>query len=76
VVSFAYLFVIVAAGLGYLPVPTFYILTHGLALLLFLWQASRLQVDDDLQVKRFYMFFWGLFFLEYLIYPIGFYLNN
>ena len=73
VVSMAYLYVIVAAWRGYFANPAFYISVHVLALLLFLYQARQLQVGDDKQVKRFYMFFWGLFFLEYLVYPLGFY---
>ncbi len=74
VVSIAYLYVMLAAWWGYFAAPWFYIVIHGLALLLFLYQARRLQVGDDKQVKRFYMFFWGLFFLEYIVYPLGFYL--
>lgn len=74
VVSFAYLYIIVAALAGQLPVMWYYVPTHTVALFIFLWQARLLQVEDNLQVKRFYLFFWGLFFLEYLLYPIGFYL--
>ncbi len=73
-VSFAYAFVIYSAVLGKLPAPLFFEMTHGAALLLFLWKARQLDVEDDGQVKRFYRFFWGLFFVEYLIYPLGFYL--
>jgi homogentisate phytyltransferase/homogentisate geranylgeranyltransferase len=76
VVSMAYLYIIFAAIVGQLPAMWYYIITHCAALSLFWWQASKLQVADDLQVKRFYLFFWGLFFLEYLIYPIGFYLPS
>ena len=75
VVSAAYLYIMLAAWLGYLMAPAFYVATHALALLLFLFQARQLRVGDDRQVKRFYLFFWGLFFLEYLIYPLGFYLG-
>ncbi len=74
VVSFAYCYIIFAALIGQLPNTLYYSLTHAAALLLFLRQAYLLQVTDDQQVKRFYLFFWGLFFLEYLLYPIGFYL--
>ncbi len=75
VVSIAYLYVMLAAWWGYFASPVFYISIHGLALLLFLYQAHQLQVGDDKQVKRFYMFFWGLFFLEYVVYPLGFYVT-
>lgn len=73
VVSLAYLYVIAAAAMGQLPAMAYYITTHTAALLIFLWQARQLQVADDRQVKRFYMFFWGLFFAEYVIYPLGLY---
>ncbi len=74
VVSFAYVFIIFSAFLGQLPAVWYFVLTHFLALVLFLWQANGLRVADNRQVKRFYLFFWGLFFLEYLVYPLGFYL--
>ena len=74
VVSFAYVYIIFAAFIGQLPAPLYYSLSHSAALFIFLWQAYQLQVDDDKKVKRFYLFFWGLFFLEYLLYPLGFYL--
>jgi homogentisate phytyltransferase/homogentisate geranylgeranyltransferase len=73
-VSVAYVWIVVAAALGYFPNPVFYMATHTFILNLFWWQSRRLQVGDTTQVKRFYYFFWGLFFLEYLLYPIGFYL--
>lgn len=71
VVSIAYLYVAVAAWVGQLPAPVYYSLSHLAPLALFLFQAWKLQVSDDKQVKRFYMFFWGLFFLEYVVYPLG-----
>ena len=74
VVSFAYVFIIMAAWMGLLPATIYYVVSHSVALLLFLWQARTLQVVDNQQVKRFYLFFWGLFFLEYMLYPLGFYL--
>lgn len=74
VVSFAYVFIIFAALIGQLPATIYYVVSHSIALLLFLWQARSLQVVDNQQVKRFYLFFWGLFFLEYVLYPLGFYL--
>jgi homogentisate phytyltransferase / homogentisate geranylgeranyltransferase len=74
VVSFAYCYIIFAAFIGQLPATLYYVLIQSVALILFLRQAYLLQVEDDKQVKHFYLFFWGLFFLEYLIYPLGFYL--
>lgn len=74
-VSFAYCFIIYAAAMDVLPASGYYILAHLMAILLFLIQAFRLQVNDNQQVKRFYLFFWGLFFLEYILYPLGFFLK-
>lgn len=73
-VSAAYLYVATAAWAGMLPNRAYFIAIHVGALILFWIQAARLQVSDNTGVKRFYYFFWGLFFLEYLLYPLGFYL--
>ena len=74
VVSFAYLYIIFAALVGQLPSKIFYIITQTAALAFFLYRSNQLQVSDDKQVKQFYMIFWGLFFIEYIVYPLGFYL--
>ncbi|MEX1132517.1 MAG: UbiA family prenyltransferase, partial [Flavobacteriales bacterium] len=71
VVASGYLAVITSASLGVLPAQGFYLWAFGLPLLLFLVLAARLDVHNDVQVKRFYLFFWGLFFLAYLLYPVG-----
>ncbi len=71
VVALGYLAVITAAAVGLLPVPRFYLVAFGLPLLLFLVLAVRLDVHNDVHVKRFYLFFWGLFFLAYVLYPVG-----
>ena len=73
VVSFAYSFILFMAATRQLPNPVFYFISHLIALSLFLYQSNKLKVNDDKKVKRFYMFFWGLFFAEYIIYPLGFY---
>ena len=72
VVSLAYAGVIGAALAGWLPSVLFFVCTHTLLLCTFLYMAWRLNVQDDRAVKRFYLFFWGLFFVEYLVYPLGF----
>jgi len=71
VVALGYLAVLAAAALELLPATAFYLLAFGLPLLLFLILAARLDVHNDVHVKRFYLFFWGLFFLAYVLYPIG-----
>lgn len=45
-------------------------IAHLLALLLFLWQSRRCDLNNPKSIHRFYMFYWCLFFLEYLMFPI------
>jgi homogentisate phytyltransferase / homogentisate geranylgeranyltransferase len=71
VVAAGYLVVVGAALTGTLAARGYYLAAFGLPLLVFLLIATRLDVHDDRQVKRFYYFFWGLFFLAYLLYPLG-----
>lgn len=71
VVALAYLVVIAAAVAGSLGSSLFFLLAFGAPLLLFVTWALRLNVEDDRAVKRFYLFFWGLFFLAYVLYPVG-----
>ena len=71
VVAMGYLAVLAAAVLGLLPHKGFYLAAYSIPLLLFLVLAARLDVHNDVQVKRFYLFFWGLFFLAYVLYPLG-----
>jgi homogentisate phytyltransferase/homogentisate geranylgeranyltransferase len=75
VVSLAYLGVVLSALLGWLPSPGYFAAVHLVLLAAFWWMAWRLRVDDNRKVKVFYYFFWGLFFIEYLVYPLGFFLN-
>jgi homogentisate phytyltransferase/homogentisate geranylgeranyltransferase len=72
VVSFGYLSVIASAFFNLLPSGMFLIITHVLALSLFLIMGSRLDLQNDSAIKRFYMIFWGLFFLEYILFAIAF----
>jgi homogentisate phytyltransferase / homogentisate geranylgeranyltransferase len=71
VVAAGYLAIMVSAAAQLLPSRGFYLAAFGLPLALFLIRAARLDVRDDVAVKRFYLFFWGLFFLAYVLYPIG-----
>lgn len=71
VVGLAYLSVLLPAWTGLLPHPLWYTLSFGLPLVAFVLLAVRLDVDEDAQVKRFYLFFWGLFFVAYMVYPLG-----
>ena len=71
VVVLGYVAIILAAEMGFLPAPRFYLVAFGLPLLIFFVRAARLDVDDDVAVKKFYLFFWGLFFAAYVLYPAG-----
>jgi homogentisate phytyltransferase/homogentisate geranylgeranyltransferase len=71
VVTAGYLAIIVAAVVGSLPSPRFYGVAFGLPLGVFLLRGFRLDVEHDAAMKRFYRFFWSLFFLAYLLYPLG-----
>ncbi len=74
VVSLAYAGVIAAAWAGSLPNPRWFMVSHAALWGLFLTMAFRLDVGDDRAVKRFYMLFWGLFFVEYGVYVWGFWM--
>lgn len=52
----------------------FFTSIHALAGWCFVWQASRLSLQNEAAIKRFYMFFWLLFFLEYIFYPLAYWL--
>jgi len=70
-VVLAYISVIIAALLGYLPNPNFYLFTHIVGLGIFLFACARLDINHDQQIKSFYMLFWVLFFVEYVVYTVG-----
>jgi homogentisate phytyltransferase/homogentisate geranylgeranyltransferase len=70
VTGLAYLSVLIPAWNGSLPHASWYSFSFGIPLVLFVLMALRLEVDNDVQVKRFYLFFWGLFFLAYAVYPL------
>ncbi|GAB4210639.1 MAG: homogentisate phytyltransferase [Synechococcales cyanobacterium] len=70
--ALAYGLVIVTAGLGIpTPRPAGLILSHGMVLLWFLVSARRVNREDKTDIRRFYQHIWRLFFLEYLMFPLG-----
>ena len=71
VVVMGYLAVIIPVLFGLLPNSFFFFAAFALPLFLFLLMAAQVNVKDDREVKRFYYFFWGLFFLAYVLYPLG-----
>jgi homogentisate phytyltransferase/homogentisate geranylgeranyltransferase len=73
VVSISY--IVVAASPFVLQMPVhvgFFSLAHLALCLVFIYRASKLSLDNEKAIKSFYMFFWLLFFLEYIIYPVSF----
>lgn len=71
-VVFAYAFLTYLAWSGFFPNENFALLAHGVPLLWFNYRALKLDLTDPKAIKSFYMFFWGLFFLEYLVFPFCF----
>jgi homogentisate phytyltransferase/homogentisate geranylgeranyltransferase len=67
-VSLAYLFLAIFWLL--IDVHTTAGIAHLLLLAIFWSQAQRVDLQSAVSIKRFYMFYWGLFFLEYLILPL------
>lgn len=68
-------YVAVSASPFVLPMPVqtaFFSLSHLALGLLFIYKSSILNLDNASAVKQFYMFFWLLFFVEYIIYPLSF----
>lgn len=51
-------------------------LSHLALCLVFVYRAAKLNLAHPGQVKQFYMFFWGLFFTEYIIYPLSYLLHH
>jgi len=73
VVSAAYLFLAVASLAKLFPNHVFGAVFHITVLLVFQYKSLKLDLKDEEAIKQFYMFFWVLFFAEYLVYP-GMYL--
>ncbi len=73
VVSLSYVAVSASPFILSMPVQTaFFSLSHLALGLLFIYRSARPNLDNHSAVKQFYMFFWVLFFIEYIIYPGSF----
>jgi homogentisate phytyltransferase/homogentisate geranylgeranyltransferase len=48
--------------------------SHTVLLCLFLYGSTRVQLDNPANVKTFYLLFWGFFFVEYIIYPLSYFI--
>ena len=74
-VSLSYLALIAAPFVVQMPVNRgFYLVFQVIGLIAFLTAAHRLNLNSKPSVQQFYMLFWGLFFLQYFIYPLSYYL--
>lgn len=69
VVSAAYLFIIVGCLAKLFPNHTFGAAFHIATLLMFQYKSLKLDLKNEEEIKHFYMFFWVLFFAEYIVYP-------
>lgn len=69
VVSAAYLFIIVGCLAKLFPNHAFGAAFHIATLLVFQYKSLRLDLKNEAEIKHFYMFFWVLFFAEYVVYP-------
>jgi homogentisate phytyltransferase/homogentisate geranylgeranyltransferase len=51
--------------------PVFLVASHLLLLLLLWWRSQQVDLENKVEVARFYQFIWKLFFLEYLLFPLA-----
>ena len=42
--------------------------SHAILLAVFLWNVKRVELSEPLSVRRFYLWLWGLFFIEYMVF--------
>lgn len=73
IVALSYLQVIVFGVLAKMPLNKYFLIgSHAVLLTIFLVKSFTLDLLQPSQVKRFYMFFWGLFFVEYIVYAMAY----
>ncbi|HEY9809829.1 MAG TPA: homogentisate phytyltransferase [Halomicronema sp.] len=62
---------ITLAALIFLPQKTalFLCISHLLTLILLWWNSQKINLQDKIEIAKFYQFIWKLFFLEYLLFP-------
>ena len=54
----------------------FLLLSHGVALGLLLWQSTKVDLQSQTSITRFYQLIWKLFFWEYIAFPLGLWLGK
>jgi homogentisate phytyltransferase/homogentisate geranylgeranyltransferase len=77
VITFCYIAMIGAVFLILHSINTAYFVGYHLLLLMFLWwRSQRVNLDKKSEIADFYQFIWKLFFLEYILFPLAFFLPN
>lgn len=71
----AYFLVLASAITGFLPSVTYFIVSHCLLLLAFVGILRRVDIGSQTSIRTFYISFWILFFLEYILFSMGYYLG-
>jgi homogentisate phytyltransferase / homogentisate geranylgeranyltransferase len=69
-VALAYLFVLWRAWIYLHENRFFFILAHGILLLLFLGNTIFVKLDNTQSIKAFYLRFWFFFFAEYTVFAV------
>lgn len=75
IVSLSYIQVILFGFFVPMPINKWFLIgSHALLLIAFLFRSFKLDLQQHSQIRSFYMFFWGLFFLEYIIYTLAYWI--
>lgn len=75
VVSFSYVGLLVLTAVFNLRVNQgFFFIAHAVLLAIFWAGASKVKLESPENLKKFYLIFWGFFFVEYLIYALAYYI--
>ena len=73
-VILGYLVLIVSGFMDVFPNSQYQVIMHIMLLFTYIFISYRISIDNLQQVKRYYRFFWVLFFLEYLLLPVGYFI--
>ena len=74
IITFCYLGMIIA-GIFWLPAinSAFIIVSHLILLALLWWRSQNVDLEEKSAIVSFYQFIWKLFFLEYLLFPLAYF---
>ena len=72
VITLCYLGMIGASLFWHLEVNTLFLVSSHIGLLTLLWlRSQKVNLEEKQQITDFYQFIWKLFFIEYILYPLG-----